>query len=148
MAGGQCGDETHLSRLGHHRRADRTQHPLGAQVRAAGDVFVDILYDTLHKYDPDHLMLRITREEAMRGLVDFGRIEEMIARVERPDRSLQLSRVTPLAAPLFLEMGRVPVKGDAEERLLAEEAARLMETSGLAQLTPPPSDKPKWRVGW
>ncbi len=40
----------------------------------------DILYDTLIKYDPDHLMLRITREEAMRGLVDFGRIEEMLER--------------------------------------------------------------------
>ena len=37
----------------------------------------DILYDTLCKYDPNHLMLQITREEALRGLVDFGRIEEM-----------------------------------------------------------------------
>ena len=108
----------------------------------------DILYDTLQKYDPDHLMLQITREEALRGLVDFGRIEEMIARVGDRIDHRRLGRVTPLAAPLFLEAGRVPVKGEAEERLLAEEAARLMETSGLAQLTPPPSDKPKWRVGW
>ena len=28
----------------------------------------DILYDTLHRYDPDHLLLQITRDEAMRGL--------------------------------------------------------------------------------
>jgi ATP-dependent Lhr-like helicase len=45
-------------------------------------------------------------------------------------------------------MGRVPVQGAAEERLLAEEAARLMETSGLAQITPAPSNKPKWRAGF
>jgi ATP-dependent Lhr-like helicase len=108
----------------------------------------DILYDTLHKYDPDHLMMQITREEARRGLVDFGRIEEMIARVGTRIDHRRLSRVTPLAAPLFLEMGRVPVKGAAEERLLAEEAARLMETSGLARITPAPSDKPRWRVGF
>ncbi|MEC8667152.1 MAG: ligase-associated DNA damage response DEXH box helicase, partial [Pseudomonadota bacterium] len=38
----------------------------------------DILYDTLMKYDPEHLLMDITREEAMRGLVDFGRIEEML----------------------------------------------------------------------
>jgi ATP-dependent Lhr-like helicase len=108
----------------------------------------DILYDTLHRYDPDHLMLDITREEALRGLVDFGRIEEMMARVgDRIDHK-RLSRVTPLAAPLFLEMGRVPVKGEAEERLLAQEAAHLMQVSGLAQITPPPSDKPRWRVGF
>ncbi len=108
----------------------------------------DILYDTLLKYDPDHLMMQITREEALRGLVDFGRIEEMIARVGDRIDHMRLTRVTPLAAPLFLEVGRVAVKGSAEERLLAEEAARLMEQSGLAQIEPAPSDKPKWRVGW
>ena len=31
----------------------------------------DILYDTLRRYDPDHLLLRITADEARRGLVDF-----------------------------------------------------------------------------
>jgi ATP-dependent Lhr-like helicase len=108
----------------------------------------DILYDTLQKYDPGHLLLDITREEALRGLVDFGRIEEMAARVEGRIDHLKLDRVSPLAAPLFLEMGRVPVKGAAEERLLAEEATRLMEQSGLAQITPRPSDTPRWRVGW
>ncbi len=93
----------------------------------------DILYDTLVKYDPDHLLLRITRAEAMRGLVDFGRIEEMIARINGRIDLIRLPRVTPLAAPLFLEAGRTPVGGAGEERLLAEEAARLMEEAGLAQ---------------
>ncbi|MEO0484870.1 MAG: ligase-associated DNA damage response DEXH box helicase [Pseudomonadota bacterium] len=104
----------------------------------------DILYDTLLKYDPDHVLMQITREEATRGLVDFGRIEEMLARVgDRIDHRV-LSRVTPLAAPLFLEAGRVPVKGLADERLMAEEAERLMDTAGLGEI-----DKPKekrWAV--
>lgn len=91
----------------------------------------DILYDTLLKYDPDHLMMQITRAEAMRGLVDFGRIEEMIARVGDRIDLVRLDRVTPLAAPLFLEVGRVPVQGAAEERLLAEESARLLAEAGL-----------------
>ncbi|WP_223428611.1 ligase-associated DNA damage response DEXH box helicase [Tateyamaria pelophila] len=102
----------------------------------------DILYDTLAKYDPDHLMLDITRQEAMRGLVDFGRIEEMARRVEGRIDLIELDRVTPLAAPLFLEVGRVPVKGLAEEKLLAAEAERLMATAGLA----PASPKRDWRV--
>lgn len=104
----------------------------------------DILYDTLAKYDPDHLMLDITRQEAMRGLVDFGRIEEMAARVEGRIDLIELDRVTPLAAPLMLEVGRVPVKGLAEEKLLAEEAERLMTTAGLT----PDSPKRSWRVGF
>ena len=94
----------------------------------------DILYDTLLKYDPDHLLMRITREEAMRGLVDFSRIREMLDRVGDRIDTLRLSRVTPLAAPLFLEVGKVPVAGAADERLLAEEAQRLMDESGLAQI--------------
>ncbi|WP_170385028.1 ligase-associated DNA damage response DEXH box helicase [Ruegeria atlantica] len=91
----------------------------------------DILYDTLLKYDPDHLLMQITREEAMRGLVDFGRIEAMIARIGDRIDLLRLDRVSPLAAPLFLEVGKVPVKGAAEERLLAEESARLLQAAGL-----------------
>ena len=71
----------------------------------------DILYDTLRKYDPGHLMLRITRDEAGRGLVDFGRIEEMLARSRGRLDHVRAPHVTPLAAPLFLEMGRVPIRG-------------------------------------
>ncbi|WP_413718103.1 ligase-associated DNA damage response DEXH box helicase [Silicimonas sp. MF1-12-2] len=91
----------------------------------------DILYDTLTKYDPGHLLLKITREEAMRGLVDFGRIEEMLGRTRGRIDHVILDRVTPLAAPLFLEPGRVPIHGEGRERMLAEEAARLMEAAGL-----------------
>ena len=84
----------------------------------------DILYDTLLKYDPDHLLMHITREEALRGLVDFGRIEEMLARTRGQVDHVVVNRVTPLAAPLFLEPGRVPVQGGAAERILAEETER------------------------
>jgi ATP-dependent Lhr-like helicase len=91
----------------------------------------DILYDTLRKYDPGHVMLDITRAEAMRGLVDFGRIEEMLARIGDRIDHVRLTRVTPLAAPLFLEPGRVPVEGLASQRLMEEEAQRLMQTAGL-----------------
>ena len=91
----------------------------------------DILYDTLTRWDPGHLMLRITREEAVRGLVDFGRIEEMLARTGGRIDHVMLDRVTPLAAPLFLEPGRVPVHGRATERILDEESERLLAAAGL-----------------
>ncbi|MDJ0993180.1 MAG: ligase-associated DNA damage response DEXH box helicase [Dinoroseobacter sp.] len=92
----------------------------------------DILYDTLHKYDPDHVLMQITREEALRGLVDFGRIEEMLDRTEGRVDHRALPRVTPLAAPLFLEPGRVPVAGaETRDRMVAEAAERLLATAGL-----------------
>ena len=91
----------------------------------------DILYDTLRKYDPDHLMLAITRDEAMRGLVDFGRIEALLDRTRGRIEHMSLSRVTPLAAPLFLEIGKVPIKGRAEDTLIERERKALMDAAGL-----------------
>ncbi|WP_323716177.1 ligase-associated DNA damage response DEXH box helicase [Paracoccus aminovorans] len=90
----------------------------------------DILYDTLRKYDPGHLMLRITADEAGRGLVDFGRIEEMLARSPRRAHRM-LERVSPMAAPLLLEVGRVPIRGEGRERLARIEAEDLMREAGL-----------------
>ncbi|TVQ52258.1 MAG: ligase-associated DNA damage response DEXH box helicase [Rhodobacteraceae bacterium] len=89
----------------------------------------DILYDTLRKYDPGHLMLEITRREAARGLVDFERVEAMLARIGGRVRHVRAARVTPLAAPLLLEMGREKVAGSADDRLL-EEAALMAEALG------------------
>ncbi|MBS1300843.1 ligase-associated DNA damage response DEXH box helicase [Loktanella sp. SALINAS62] len=94
----------------------------------------DILYDTLTKYDPDHLMLDITRQEALRGLVDFGRIEEMLTRTAGRVDHVTLTRPTPLAAPLLLEAGRIPVAGKGRERLMEETAAQLMRDAGIADL--------------
>ena len=91
----------------------------------------DILYDTLRKYDPDHLMLAITRAEAMRGLIDFGRLEAMLERIGDRIDHVRLERPSPLAAPLFLEMGKVPVDGRGRERLAEDAAAQLMRDAGL-----------------
>ena len=91
----------------------------------------DILYDTLAKYDPDHLMLRITRDEAMRGLVDFGRIEDLLTRTKGRIDFRRLDRISPLAAPLILEVGKIPVHGAGRERIAENEAERLMKEAGL-----------------
>jgi ATP-dependent Lhr-like helicase len=41
--------------------------------------------------------------------------------------------VTPLAAPLLLEAGRVPIAASGEAELAEAEAARLMAEAGLAR---------------
>jgi ATP-dependent helicase Lhr and Lhr-like helicase len=92
----------------------------------------DILYDTLRRYDPDHLLLQITRDEAMRGLIDFARVEEMLTRVAGRIETRRLPRLSPLSAPLFLEPGRIPVQGMGRERLAEAAARQLMEAAGLA----------------
>ena len=92
----------------------------------------DILYDTLRRFDPGHLLLNVTREEALRGLVDFSRIEELLTRIGPRIDLVRLKKVTPLAAPMFLEQGRVPVAGGGRDRLARDVAAQLMREAGLA----------------
>lgn len=91
----------------------------------------DILYGMLRKYDPDHLLLEITRQEALHGFIDFDRVHDMIERTGGRVIHRQTERVTPLAAPLLLEAGRIPVDGAARERILVEDAAKLMQKAGL-----------------
>ncbi|MEM7711836.1 MAG: DNA ligase-associated DEXH box helicase, partial [Pseudomonadota bacterium] len=69
--------------------------------------------------------------EAMRGHIDFGRVELLLETVEDRIDQIDLDRITPLSAPLFLERGRVPIKGRAESRRIEEEAAQLMAEAGL-----------------
>ncbi|MBT4873569.1 MAG: ligase-associated DNA damage response DEXH box helicase [Marinovum sp.] len=91
----------------------------------------DILYDTLLKYDPDHLMMQITKSEAMSGLVDFSRIRQMLDRIEGRIDHRALPHLSPFSAPLFLEAGRVPVEGQAVERLISEHTEALIKEAGL-----------------
>ena len=86
----------------------------------------DILYDTLVKYDPNHLIMEATRREAQTGMVDFERIEEMLARIGGRVRRVAAPHVTPLSAPLLMEVGKLPVQGAAAERLFEAEAEALL----------------------
>ncbi len=91
----------------------------------------DILYDTLLKYDPNHLLLQITREEAMRGMVDFSRIEDLLIGIKGRIDTRRLPRLSPLSAPLFFEPGKVPVHGTGRERLAEDAARALLRDAGL-----------------
>ncbi|MEO6299899.1 MAG: ligase-associated DNA damage response DEXH box helicase [Paracoccaceae bacterium] len=108
-------------------RANQGRRKSGRQATFSSD----ILYDTLRRYDPDHLLLKITHEEAMRGLVDFSRIEELLTRVAGRIDLIRLPRVTPLAAPLFFEPSKVPIRGKARDRIAEDAARQLLREAGL-----------------
>ena len=61
----------------------------------------------------------------------FERIEEMLADHPQIVHSAP-PHVTPFAAPMLLEAGKVPIRGLGAERLLEAEAARMMAEAGLA----------------
>lgn len=89
----------------------------------------DLIYDVLRKHEPDHILLRATRQEAAGGLTDVARIGLLLARARGRIRHLRLDRVSPLAVPALIEEGREWVAGGAEDALLAEAAALVEEVT-------------------
>ena len=101
----------------------------------------DLIYDTLRRHQPDHLLLDCTRREAMAGLIDVQRLARLLARVRGRIVQRRLPRVSPFAVPVLLEIGREAVAGMAQEAILADNAQDLiheaMELDDLMQgLTP------------
>jgi len=87
----------------------------------------DIIYDVLRRHEPDHILLRATRADAGRGLTDIHRLARLLRRARDGLRHRALDRVSPLAVPVLLGIGREGVYGDAIDELLDEGARSLIE---------------------
>ncbi len=86
----------------------------------------DLIYDVLRRHEPNHVLLRATRADAATGLTDVRRLAEMLARVAGRITVRRLARVSPLAVPVLLDIGRESVYGAAIDTLLDEAAAELV----------------------
>jgi ATP-dependent Lhr-like helicase len=86
----------------------------------------DLIYDVLRKYEPEHILLRATRQEAAGGLTDIRRLSDMLERVEGAITHRHLDRVSPLAVPVLLEIGKESVYGVGVDEMLDESAASLI----------------------
>lgn len=95
----------------------------------------DLIYDVLRKHEPDHVLLRATREDTATGLLDIRRLGEMLARIRHRIVHRRLDRVSPLAVPIMLEIGRETVYGEAADILLNEAASDLVRHA-LAEPAP------------
>ncbi len=103
-------------------------HLSGERNRRQITINTDLIYDVLRKHDPNHILLRATRADAAHGLVDLARIAGMLERIDGRLTHRALPRVSPLAVPVLLEIGRERIAGlSAEEALLAETTALLAD---------------------
>ncbi|WP_425907117.1 ligase-associated DNA damage response DEXH box helicase [Nitrobacter sp. TKz-YC02] len=87
----------------------------------------DLVYDVLRKHQPDHVLLRAARADAATGLLDIRRLSDMLARIRGRITHKPLDRISPLAVPVMLEIGREAVYGEASDELLAEAADDLVK---------------------
>ncbi len=103
------------------------QYPSQKKSRRQVTFNTDIIYDVLRSHEPDHVLLRATRAEAARGLCDIRRLSDMLTRFSGKIDYRRLDRVSPLAVPIMLELGRESVYGEADQMMLDELADDLIE---------------------
>ena len=87
----------------------------------------DLIYDVLRRHEPDHILLRAARADAATGLLDIARLGTMLSRIRGRIMHKDLERVSPLAVPVMLEIGKEPIHGEARDQILAEAADALIE---------------------
>lgn len=88
-------------------------------------VNTDLIYDALRTHQPDHILLEAAWDDAAEGLIDIHRLGAMLKRIKGHILHRALDRVSPLAVPVLLDIGRESISGEADDALLAEAAETL-----------------------
>ena len=85
----------------------------------------------MRRYQPDHLLLTAAWHDARHKLTDINRLATMLETAQTRLTHKRLARVSPLAVPVLLEVGRENVPGaSAETALLMEAEALAREAMG------------------
>ena len=88
----------------------------------------DLIYDVLRKYEPDHLLLRAAWADARARMTDVGRLGDLLDRAQGTMQHVALDRVSPLAVPVLVMIGRESVApGTTDDALLSEAEALAAE---------------------
>ncbi len=101
------------------------QEKTGRQVSFSAD----LIYDVLREHEPDHLLLRAAWDDAAGGFMDIARLQSVLTRARGRVVASPLDRVSPLAVPVMLEIGREGVAKSASEEMLKAASDELIATA-------------------
>ena len=92
----------------------------------------DLIYDVLRKYEPEHFLLKAAWSDARARMTELGRLARLVVRAASTMVHVEATRVTPLAVPLMVVIGREAApSGLADDALLIEAEALAAEAMRL-----------------
>ena len=92
----------------------------------------DLIYDVLRRHQPDHLLLKCARADAATGLLDVGRLGDLLSRIKGRICVLNLPKLSPFAVPILVEIGRERVPGKAMEMIIEAAALDALVAEAMA----------------
>lgn len=105
------------------------QHPGKRKTGKQVTFSTDLIYDVLRKYEPDHLLIEAAWADARTRLTDVGRLADLLDRAVGTLLHQPLERISPLAVPVLVLIGRENVgSADTDDALLIEAAADELAT--------------------
>ncbi|HEX8938449.1 MAG TPA: ligase-associated DNA damage response DEXH box helicase, partial [Sphingomicrobium sp.] len=109
------------------------QHPGLKKTGRQVSFSTDLIYDVLRRYEPRHLLLRAAWDDARRRMTELGRLVRLVERAEATMLHVQTDRITPMAVPLMVIVGReaIPPGAEADEVLLRQAEALAEEAMSL-----------------
>jgi ATP-dependent Lhr-like helicase len=97
------------------------QHPGKKKSGRQVTFSTDLIYDVLRKYEPDHVLLEAAWADARARMTDVGRLGDLLDRAVGTMLHVDLERVSPLAVPVLVMIGRENVaQGSTDDALLVE----------------------------
>jgi ATP-dependent Lhr-like helicase len=100
------------------------QHPGKRKTGKQVSFSTDLIYDVLRRYEPDHLLMRAAWDDARARMTELGRLARLVDRAAATMVHVDLERITPMAVPLMVIVGREGLPpGSADESLLYEAEA-------------------------
>ena len=104
------------------------QHPGKRKTGKQVTFSTDLIFDVLRKYEPDHLLLEAAWADARERLTDVARLGDLLDRAAGTMLHKTLDRISPLAIPVLVLIGRENVAAaDIDDALLGELADSLAE---------------------
>lgn len=104
------------------------QHPGKRKSGRQVTFSTDLIYDVLRRYEPEHLLLQAAWADARARMTDVGRLGDLIDRAAGTMLHVTLDRVSPLAVPVLVLIGRESVaQGMVDDELLIEAEALASE---------------------
>ncbi|ONF96073.1 ligase-associated DNA damage response DEXH box helicase [Sphingomonas jeddahensis] len=108
------------------------QHPGKRKTGKQVTFSTDLIYDVLRKYEPSHILLEAAWADARARMTDVGRLAGLLDRAADTMLHIDLPRVSPLAVPVLVLIGRERVTtGSADDALLIEAEALAGEAMRL-----------------
>ena len=100
------------------------QHPGKRKTGKQVTFSTDLIYDVLRKFEPGHLLIEAAWADARARLTDVARLADLLDRAQGTLLHQSLTRISPLAVPVLVLIGRESVgSADTDDALLMEAAA-------------------------